>query len=110
MKEFFFGFLLVLLVLFFVMLLGVGMGWWSLWFQRVAMPYQEQTRRLTYQQSATHQEGSNTNFQDLCLQWSRAPDSLTRDMIAVVIRQRRSVYMGPPLSDDVMACFARVGI
>lgn len=104
----YFGLVIICVVL--MMLLGTGLGWWGLWFNRVSMPYQEQTRRLTYQQSATHQEGSNNNFMDLCVQYVQAKDDTSRDMIRAAIRQRRNVYAGPDLSQDVESCFARLGL
>ena len=91
------------------MLLGTVTGVWNLAFMRWAMPYQEETRRQTYTRSMTYQQGSQANFEDLCLQWQQAKDQPSKDMIAGVIRQRRSVYVGPAFSDDVLSCFGRIG-
>jgi predicted Zn-dependent peptidase len=102
----------VLLVWFFIilMVLGTASAIFGLFFNRKAMPYQEETRRLTYQQSATHQEGSQNNFMDLCVQYASAPNDAAKDMIRAAIRQRKSVYAGPPLSSDVESCFAKIGL
>lgn len=99
----FYGFIILLI------LATIG-GTWALFFNRKAMPYQEQTRRLTYQQSATHQEGSQNNFMDLCVQYTQAATDPARDMIRAAIRQRKGVYAGPPLSDDVQLCFSKLGL
>ena len=99
----FYGFIILLI------LCTIG-GAWQLFFNRKAMPYQEQTRRLTYQQSATHQEGSQNNFMDLCVQYAEATSDPAKDMIRAAIRQRKNVYAGPPLSDDVQACFSKLGL
>ena len=93
-----------------VLVLATIGGTWALFFNRQTMPYQEQTRRLTYQQSITHQEGSQNNFMDLCVQYVQATTDPARDMIRAAIRQRKSVYAGPPLSDDVESCFSKLGL
>ena len=42
--------------------------------------------RLTFQQSATHQEGSQNNFMDLCVQYTEATTDPAKDMIRAAIR------------------------
>ena len=93
-----------------ILVLATIGGTWALFFNRKAMPYQEETRRRTYQQSATHQEGSQNNFMDLCVQYATATAGPAQDMIRAAIRQRKAVYAGPPLSDDVQSCFSKLGL
>lgn len=101
------GFLLLLIILF---ILGVGMTIFNANFRRWLMPFNEETRRITYGQSLTYQQGTQNNFEDLCNQWAQTKDPDARAMLADTIQHRKQVYTGPALADDVMSCFAKIGI
>jgi|HubBroStandDraft_4_1064222.scaffolds.fasta_scaffold00019_91 hypothetical protein len=93
----------------FLILATLG-GGWALFFNRHAMPYAEETRRLTYGQSMTYQQGSQRDFENLCLQYTQATYVGSKLMIADTIRRRLQDYVGPPLDSDVQACIARIGL
>ena len=90
--------------------LGIGLSAWSLFFNRHAMPYAEETRRITYGQSLAYQQGSQRDFENLCLQYVQATDEGSRAIIKDTIIRRKQDYVGPPLGDDVTACFSRLGV
>lgn len=102
---FFGGLILVILVV--IGVLGSVSG---LFFNRWASPYQEETRRITYGQSLTYQQGAQRDFENLCLQYAQATDDASRDIIRSTTLRRKQDYVGPPLGDDVQACFARMGV
>lgn len=110
MKAFFGLFGTFLGVLVFVMLLGTGMGWWGLWFQRVAAPFSEETRRITYGQSMTYQQGAQRDFENLCLQYKQAQDGGSKALIKDMIRRRVQDYVGPTLDNNVVVCLSQLGI
>ena len=102
------GAVIVLVILF--VFLGTGLAIWGLFFNRHAAPYAEETRRLTYGQSLAYQQGSQRDFENLCLQWRQATDSTAKAVLADTIRRRAQDYTGPELGPTVQACFARIGI
>lgn len=110
LKELVVSFVVVLTLIFLLMLIGTGAGWWGLWFQRTAAPFAEETRRITYGQSLTYQQGAQHDFEDLCLQYSKASDETSKSMIKDVIIRRKQDYVGPALSEDVTNCFVRIGV
>lgn len=93
-----------------VMLLGTALGWWGLWFTRHAAPYAEETRRITYGQSLAYQQGSQSDFENLCLLYREATDNGTRAMIRDTISRRFADYTGPELGANVRVCFSQLGL
>ncbi|HEY2010566.1 MAG TPA: hypothetical protein VGH23_16370 [Rhizomicrobium sp.] len=96
------------LILFFV--LGTGLAIWGLFFNRHAAPYAEETRRLTYGQSLAYQQGSQRDFENLCLQYVQATDGGAKAIIRDTILRRKQDYTGPDLGPDVQACFSKLGL
>ena len=86
-----------------------GVAVWALFFNRHALPYAEETRRLTYGQSLAYQQGSQRDFENLCLQYAQATDPAAKAIIADTIRRRAQDYVGPPLADNVSGCLAKLG-
>jgi hypothetical protein len=54
--------------------------------ERHTRPYQEETRRLTYEQSQTHQDAVAIDLTDLCRQYRAATDSDVKNGLAETIR------------------------
>jgi hypothetical protein len=86
-----------------------GLAIWGLFFNRHAAPYAEETRRLTYGQSLAYQQGSQRDFENLCLQYRQATDPAAKAMIADMIKRRAQDYTGPELTPTVQACIASLG-
>jgi hypothetical protein len=59
----------------------IGMVW-----DRHAQPYQEETRRLTYEQSQTHTDAVAIDLSDLCRQYRTASDEDVKNGLAETIR------------------------
>ena len=109
MREFSVGAVVFIVGFILLLALGSAVTIWGLFFNRHAAPYAEETRRITYGQSFAYQQGSQRDFENLCLQYAQATDASARAISADTIRRRAQDYVGPPLEANIAACIARVG-
>lgn len=72
---------LVFIVLF-TALAGIGLAW-----NRFAMPFQEETRRMTYQESTTAQTACHANLARLYREWTAAGDAHRSGIEAMAIEE-----------------------
>lgn len=93
-----------------VLVLIIGFAVFGLFFNRHALPYAEETRRQTYNSSQSYQQGSQRDFENLCLQYAEATDDGAKDIIRDMISRRKQDYTGAPLNANVEACFTRLGL
>lgn len=70
-------------------LVSYGLG-----IQRLAMPFQEETRRLTFEQSQSYQHGTARELDRLCREWSNEEDATAKAAIANSISHRMAAYNG----------------
>jgi Flp pilus assembly protein TadB len=75
-------------------LLIAGLSFAALRWQRVTQPYQEQTRRLTYENSQTYNDGMAIDLSELCRQMKNATDQDVKSGLAETIRLRAARYHG----------------
>jgi hypothetical protein len=94
----------------FVLFIGTLFGVYSLYFNRKAMPYAEETRRLTYGQSLSYQQGTERDFENLCLQYNQAKSQSTKTIIRYMTQRRVNDYVGPPVSPYIMDCLTKMGV
>lgn len=85
------------------LLLGWGLGWFSLATQRPMAKYSEETRQEVYDTSRQYQQGTNRDLARYCEQMRGATTAAARKAVAALIRSNASTYDGP-LSPDNQAC------
>lgn len=76
-------------------------------FNRHAAPYAEETRRMTYDQSRSYQQGMAVDLDELCRQRRLATDGGIKAALADTIRLRSARYMGE-LPSHVQECVNEV--
>jgi len=75
----------------------------SMYMDRAASKFGEETRTQTYEKSRTYQKGTNLNIAEWCAEMRTHPDHAKA--LAVLIRQASATYEGP-LSADNADCIA----
>lgn len=84
-----------------VTVLGLGIG--ALIWNRYTMPYQETTRRLTYENSISHKEGTETMIASYCLNMRTASNPSDKKAFANFITTEASQFSGD-LSPSAERC------
>lgn len=103
MKEF--AGIFIALGLFILFIFAVA--FFALGFDRVASPYQEQTRKITYDQSRTYQQGTQLDISRLCQKYDEAPLG-GKKAIAQLIRDTNATYTGQ-LTQSNQDCLNKIG-
>jgi uncharacterized protein YcbK (DUF882 family) len=94
------GFILIVALLY-------GFGVMGMVWNRLASPVQEETRRQSYDQSRTYQQGMAVDLDELCRQWRTATDVQTKAGLADTIRLRAAPYRGE-LPPQVTRCLEEI--
>lgn len=92
----------VMLVLLVLLLNGTGLIW-----NRVASPYAEETRKLTYDESRQFQQGTNRDLARYCREWREATGA-GKSAVADLIRTTADTYQGA-LTPANQACLSEIG-
>jgi len=98
-KDFFAYIVAGIVVFAIILLLSAG----GVLFNRHAAPYAEETRRLTFEQSKAHQDGTNRVIIDYCLNMRTATDPSQKKAYATFILSQAGTYTGP-LTADAQQC------
>lgn len=93
---------LVLIVALLFLLNGLGLLW-----GRQAAPYAEETRRQTFEQSATYQQGMALDLDALCRERKTTADAGGKAVLAETIRLRSARFKGE-LPSHIKECVNEV--
>ena len=83
--------------------LGVGTSWFGLVTSRPMQAYAEDTRRLTFEHSKAHIDGTIAGVGDYCLNMREASDPASKKAVAHYIVNLVSTYTGPQPA-ETQAC------
>jgi hypothetical protein len=86
-----------------LILLITGLQFWGIGVQRVTQPYVEETRRRTWENSASREQGVNQMIASYCLNMRQASDPGSRKAFAHFILDQSMTFHGE-LTGDVATC------